>query len=991
MEKTLDQAKDEISRLEMAVQQERTKATKCQQQIDTLTQKLAGSQSHAKDVASEVKNLQDLLAECRANVTLKSEEVKKMGKEAKNMVAKIEDTEREVIHREELIDRLTNEISTLQQEMARSHDKLADYETNTKKLRSKMEQRTAECSNSDDRYRALHQEFLAYKEQHQYDNQEINEKDERLRQLEDELQGTSIDLSEKNRQLLAIREEQAIQKSSIGCLQDKMAEAEGEVSRLELTLKETREELDKTRQSFHSEKQEEVNSLGEQVRLLRVDVADREKREAYAQNLISQLHIDVDRVKADITESRAECKGYAQELAHHEEKRLLLEQTLLTTKDQLKQRVTDNVKQEQTISRLQTDMTAVQDQNVQLEHEYGEVKQLVDRLECELNAKTKERDNALEKESSTKLSLQRVQNDLVQSEDRYRRLDAKYVELDGKLQDSHTEHMKEQQRCRELDRLLTNYKSVITELQDDVEQLTKQHKTAADNVKDRESLLKRRCDELDSLTAKLMVTKESLVEKEGQLRIALINLETCEREKGSALQRLEHCETDYHQTAEQRDHLHEQLKQLEAAAREKDRELSRIKSDISSLQSNLNETIDQLNEKSRLTKELKSQLNQSEKLNQELGDEVATLEKKVKSMKHDIKKLQEYNSAAKTDLEKYEQQFRLMHDEVQGQTDRNKQAVEELALKEEELVVAKVEAATLSERLSSKCQDLERTEEELRSVRNSHRVATEEVQALQNALDDARSNGDRLHKESEQVVRNVNGWVDEQKRANEKLASKLREQSDTIRHLQSEKKTLTEDLQSAVNKTRQLEALNAELRTEQLKLQSLQDHSSRQQTLLRQLQQKLEEYEQAQDADLQSKLATIDDLQRQLQINTDNSNLLNSQISMLQKQNSQIRADLEREVANRHTLEATIDQKDDMIRTLRGQSASLRGSISTRTRSPTRARSPSRNGSINEDSTSSLDKSYWIQRVGELSMQLQQSSEYWSEKVGNLQAQLENK
>ena len=66
------------------------------------------------------------------------------------------------------------------------------------------------------------------------------------------------------------------------------------------------------------------------------------------------------------------------QLAHHEEKRLLLEQTLLTTKDQLKQRVTDNVKQEQTIARLQTDMSATQEQNLQLEQEYGEVKQLLD-------------------------------------------------------------------------------------------------------------------------------------------------------------------------------------------------------------------------------------------------------------------------------------------------------------------------------------------------------------------------------------------------------------------------------------------------------------------------------------------------------------------------------------------------------------------------------------------------------------------------------------
>ena len=39
---------------------------------------------------------------------------------------------------------------------------------------------------------------------------------------------------------------------------------------------------------------------------------------------------------------------------------------------------------------------------------------------------------------------------------------------------------------------------------------------------------------------------------------------------------------------------------------------------------------------------------------------------------------------------------------------------------------------------------------------------------------------------------------------------------------------------------------------------------------------------------------------------------------MMQKQNTQVRADLERESANRITLEATIEQKDDLIRTLRG-------------------------------------------------------------------------
>lgn len=35
-----------------------------------------------------------------------------------------------------------------------------------------------------------------------------------------------------------------------------------------------------------------------------------------------------------------------------------------------------------------------------------------------------------------------------------------------------------------------------------------------------------------------------------------------------------------------------------------------------------------------------------------------------------------------------------------------------------------------------------------------------------------------------------------------------------------------------------------------------------------------------------------------------------------------------------------------------------------------------------------LDKNYWIQRVGELSIQLQQSSEYWADKVRELSGQL---
>lgn len=66
------------------------------------------------------------------------------------------------------------------------------------------------------------------------------------------------------------------------------------------------------------------------------------------------------------------------QLAHHEEKRMLLEQTFVTTRDQLKTRVSEMVRQEQTMAKLQTDNLTIREHNVQLEQEVEESKQMID-------------------------------------------------------------------------------------------------------------------------------------------------------------------------------------------------------------------------------------------------------------------------------------------------------------------------------------------------------------------------------------------------------------------------------------------------------------------------------------------------------------------------------------------------------------------------------------------------------------------------------------
>ena len=52
---------------------------------------------------------------------------------------------------------------------------------------------------------------------------------------------------------------------------------------------------------------------------------------------------------------------------------------------------------------------------------------------------------------------------------------------------------------------------------------------------------------------------------------------------------------------------------------------------------------------------------------------------------------------------------------------------------------------------------------EVEVLSHKRHALTEEISGLRSALDESRSNGERLHRESELVVQNVNTWVREQK------------------------------------------------------------------------------------------------------------------------------------------------------------------------------------------------------------------------------------
>ena len=96
----------------------------------------------------------------------------------------------------------------------------------------------------------------------------------------------------------------------------------------------------------------------------------------------------------------------------------------------------------------------------------------------------------------------------------------------------------------------------------------------------------------------------------------------------------------------------------------------------------------------------------------------------------------------------------------------------------------------------------------------------EEAKKLEVSLDKSRDNGERLHKESEMVIANVNSWVHEQRNNSEKLALKIREQAAAIIQLNGDKEKLVhenETLQQQIRKI-SLDLENASFDKEKIKV-----------------------------------------------------------------------------------------------------------------------------------------------------------------------------
>eukprot|EP00063_Salmo_salar_P037806 XP_014012641.1 PREDICTED: cytoskeletal protein Sojo-like [Salmo salar] len=358
-------------------------------------------------------------------------------------------------------------------------------------------------------------------------------------------------------------------------------------------------------------------------------------------------------------------------------------------------------------------------------------------------------------------------------------------------------------------------------------------------------------------------------------------------------------------------------------------------------------------------------------------EQVKTLEEENNSLTNQVRTLEEKYSSLTT---------QLLRSQSQGQDN-----IQRLASQEERLVVLRTESETLQEKYSSKVQELE---------------------TLRLEVEGAYSDNTHLRQESQVVMANVNRWVKEQRVASESLAAKIRGQNKVLliiseekQHLQEANRALEEELgklgDEGEEKEREMERLKAQV----------QDRDQQQ--------------EEERESFVTTNLSRIQYMQVRLRSNLEAIGLLNKQLSALGGENERLRLQLEEERAERRRVEQLIPPTNhrrgtSLLPLTHGSSSSLPSLSPSLDRDtgypppashlspspfhhpPSHSPSPrpgekdsaltraelSVAGPREPGEAQAVNEAYWVRRVGELSVQLQDRELYWSGRINHLATEI---
>ncbi|XP_043545062.1 polyamine-modulated factor 1-binding protein 1-like isoform X4 [Chiloscyllium plagiosum] len=823
-------------------------------------------------------------------------------------------------------------------------------------LREQIDRLNDEIIESHNQAKVFESTIDLYKQKYQANTDRIQDLEKLVQNFEEESKYSSNQMFELNDSVHNLKDEMVT-------LRHRYEEKCSQIETCEEMIDQLSDELNASQQNLHKNKdhsaqcEQLIDILKDEVQKMQREITDQK-------DTIQQLQSDLTQYQINHGHSNEEYNVQTRQMEY-------LQKELETVKNVCNEKISEVEKYEQTVFKLRTEIAKSSDQRQSYIDEVESLEKTLQTLQ--LSGAASEHKHKLEL-VQLQQQITQLENDLTDSQRVCNQKNQEIWKRDDLLQKRETDLLQSQENLKEkveelkaFDNLAKDLKAGMQELQNHKKQIDKENAALR--------------TEIQQLNQELRDTHQQFREKVQEL--------------ASQEQKLILMESNLQATEK---HLNDQIAEI---VRQEQRQ-HKLRTELKTLKEHLETTKEEVNKHKQIEEELKHELNMKKQQEQQNFQEILKHQHDNQKVEFELTIAKDQVRVLQQQVQEYEERLKELSVQLNQALKKNKENLKDLVTKDEQLIMHEKEMAVLCEKLEENMEELE---------------------AQKQALEAVQRDNNQFHEESELMLSNVNKWITEQGKANETLGAKIKEQNQLVSHLTADKVLLQETIDSLSQELKKIKTELEEKKNDTEQIWALQNHSANQQILLNQLRGLLEDQEHEHESLIAKKLATIEDMHNKLKTNIESIQLLNEQLNTLSKVNLKLKQELEKEQIRCHQLELQSEVFQQTICSLRSQlkdqqyldhppsqqvslpegtilsdPAKLLNGSQGLEQKPNRVFSmESVEDLTREDLEKSVntdpmipDKSYWIQRVGELSAQLQENTEYWTDKMNELTKQIEH-
>ncbi|KAM4688923.1 uncharacterized protein O3C94_007026 [Discoglossus pictus] len=939
---------------------------------------------------------------------------------------------------EQLLETMKTKVDNVQTQLSESEDAI-------EQLRSEMKQYMSCHAHSDEEYNTQASQLLKYQEEITMLRNRLNEKSLEIRdcqlaveqknadaanvltlqkkysmeieELEQTLQSLKLEIigsQQKHHMELAQREQHIAQLEKHLVESSKVSSQKHQaISKIDDLLRKSEADLLQAREGIKV-KTAEAEHLDSMVKKLEesIQYAQKEKNQMEKEN--NALRAENKNLCQELLDVHKLYRETAQELASQEEKLLLLESSLKATQEQLSEQIAETVRQEQNSRKCQTDLKTLKERVTASEEENSEYKNMIGKLKTQLTATKAENQQKVQENLQIQQAHHKLETEMGSSREHARHLQQQAKKNEEEVRCLREELNQGQLLHQDQQKHIDKLKQQISNMENEMENLRSKMKSDAQMFKEQQNCLLKLEAENHQTQQRWSRAQDELLETKEQWKMLQVNLMTTEDQMKHHTTQADFYEKTLAKLLEDLEHSKEQCRKCTENLESAEQNICDLKLEITSLQENHKETVEKLNEKTKEASIFSAELESLQSDNKTLKEEIAELNEKIRKVNAEKLKFQDINKNAEEEVLKHAEVVLEFTNKLSQVQQQSEETVKNLRSREEELAMIKSNWTGMQEKLN----EVAILKDEIKKYELKNTEGQKELEVLRQALEAAQTDNSRLHQESESVAANVNQWIKEQKLANENLGEKIRQQNQLLAHLTSERDHWQKKEGTL---TREYKKLRTELEKNEIENEKLKIISANQHERLEKLWSQLEAQEQEQTSALEEKLAVTEDIQTKLKANINSISFLNQKLDELSQENGCLRQQLEDEKLRCKQLEIHLETCSQTICNLFTQlkDKQEQKDVVQQMSPPQDVMfcNPNYVSGLNHESLKGLqipsqleeteaalnrdleplvlknseDKSYWIQRVGELSVQLQENTEYWTEKMNKLTNEIQQK